>query len=432
MKRACLVCGFLVLAAGSLLAQTGSVPAKLSIDDALSIAGARNQGLAMAREAAARADASLTGASLRPNPSITASTNGFAFSRDAGSSWIDNQELTFRVEQELEIGGRRARRVESASLGIEAAKAELRDRWRQLELDVRRAYFAVVLAKADDDVSALTLADIDQLVAVSKVRLEQGEISGVEMRRLQVERFRFADERFAAQLALKHARSGLLALLGSTTLDQVFETIDALSTGSTLDVVPPLTAAVVTQAFEARPDLQAIRRQRDRALADVRLQRALKTPPITLGAGYRRDFGAGGLVLDVKVPIGLFDRNQGGMAIADADARAAQAMVAAAEIAVTLDLQRARDSLEVSTARAAYVEREYLRNAREARDIILASYRAGAATLTDYLDAQRALREAQRVANRAQFDCRISRFQFDAALGRSTPLPEDRRERIVR
>ena len=106
--------------------------------------------------------------------------------------------------------------------------------------------------------------------------------------------------------------------------------------------------------------------------------------------------------------------------------------MAAAEIAVALDVQRSRNGLEMSQARVAYIEREYLRNAREARDIVLESYRAGAATLTDYLDAQRALREAQRVANRAQFDYRISLFQLDAALGRSMPLPDDRRERNSR
>ena len=48
---------------------------------------------------------------------------------------------------------------------------------------------------------------------------------------------------------------------------------------------------------------------------------------------------------------------------------------------------------------------------------MLASYRAGASTLIDYLDAQRTLRDAQRAENRALFDYRVSSFELEAALG---------------
>lgn len=420
-----------------LQAQDTVVPPRLSLDAALKLAGERNPALAIARESIARAEAGVVGAGTRINPSVSALSEGYAFSNVAGSSFLNSQELVFRVEQELETGGRRARRVEGAQIGVESARAELRDRWRQIQLDVRRAYFLVVLAKADYDVATLTLNGIDQLIAVNKARLEQGEISGVEMRRLQVERFRFADDRFTAELALKNTRGELLALLNITPLTQVFETSDTLAAEAAPVSAAPGTGALVgdawfAQAKASRPDLEAIRRERDRAQSDFRLQQALRLPNVTLGAGYRRDFGSAGLVLDLKVPLGLFDRNQAGIARADADRRAAEARVAAAEIAVALDVQRTRNGLEVSQARVAYVEREYLKNAREARDIVLSSYRAGAATLTDYLDAQRALREAQRVANRAQFDYRLSLFQLDAALGRSAPLPEDLRERNLR
>jgi len=434
MNRVLLTCGLILVGAGRLLAQDSVVPARLSLDAALRLAGERSAGLAIARESVARAEAGVVSASTRPNPALTLLSEGYDFAREPGSAFLNSQELVFRLEQELETGGRRARRTEGAQMGVESARAELRDRWRQLQLDVRRAYFSVVLARADDAVATLTLNDIDQLITVNKARLEQGEISGVEMRRLQVERFRFADDRFASDLALKNARGSLLALLSITPLDQAFETTDSLAAEGAArpEAAPSAGGALFTQALASRPDLEAVRRERDRAQSDVRLQQALRAPIVTLGAGYRRDFGAGGLVLDLKVPLGLFDRNRGGIARADADRRAADARVAAAEIAVALDVQHARNALEIHKARVAYVEREYLTNAREARDIVLASYRAGAATLTDYLDAQRSLREAQRVANRAQFDYRLGVFQLDAALGQSAPLPEDRRERNLR
>jgi outer membrane protein TolC len=74
--------------------------------------------------------------------------------------------------------------------------------------------------------------------------------------------------------------------------------------------------------------------------------------------------------------------------------------------------------VEINRARVAYIEKEHLQNARQSRDIVLASYSAGAIGLTDFLDAQRAFRETQRAYNRALYEYRVSVFELDAALGK--------------
>ena len=117
------------------------------------------------------------------------------------------------------------------------------------------------------------------------------------------------------------------------------------------------------------------------------------------------------------MPLPLFNRNEAGVARAGAEQLQAAARLAEAETRVSLDVQEALNAVDVCRRRVAYVEGEYLKSAREARDIVLASYRSGAATLIDYLDAERALREALRTQNRARFDYRISLFQYDAAVG---------------
>jgi hypothetical protein len=147
---------------------------------------------------------------------------------------------------------------------------------------------------------------------------------------------------------------------------------------------------------------------------------------ILLQAGLKRDFGTNGFVVTFGVPLPLFNRNEGGVARAGAEERQAAAQLTAAETRVTLEVQEALNSVDVSRRRLDYVEGEYLKNAREARDIVLASYRSGATTLIDYMDAQRALREALRTQNRARFEYRISLFQYEAAVG--TPSVTVRKE----
>jgi cobalt-zinc-cadmium efflux system outer membrane protein len=86
-------------------------------------------------------------------------------------------------------------------------------------------------------------------------------------------------------------------------------------------------------------------------------------------------------------------------------------------------VQQAANALEVSRARVAYIEREFLDNAAQSVAIARNSYQLGAATLIDLLDAQRTWRETRRTYNRALYDLRISQFQLDAAIGREVATP---------
>ncbi len=428
MRSVCIAALGVVLG-GALYGQEAALPARLTLEEALRIAEARNPQVVFARQGVAGSEADVVAAGKRPNPSFAFSSEGIPLSQANRPAFFDNQELTVDVQQEFEPGGRRRLRTEQASYGVAASRATVQDTVRRLRFEVCRAYVQVVLAKADDEVARTTLDEIDHVLAIDRARFEQGELSGVELRRLQVERFRFADDAFAAELALRNARSALLAVLNVRPLDQPFEAVDDLlstSFAATRAEPPESAAAVVGLALASRPDLDVARRERDRAQAGIRLQEALRTPSFSVGAGLKRDFGSNGLVVTFGVPLPLLDRNQGGIARAGAEERQAAAQLAAAETRVTLEVQEALNAVDVSRRRLDYVEGEYLKNAREARDIVLASYRSGAATLIDYMDAQRALREALRTQNRARFDYRTSLFQYEAAVG--TPSAVVRKE----
>jgi cobalt-zinc-cadmium efflux system outer membrane protein len=422
---------FAVVLSGTLYAQGSDFPASLSLEEALRIARARNPQLSAAQQEAIGSEADVIAAGKRPNPVFALTAEGIPFSQFSRQPFLDSQDLSVSVEMELEPGGRRRFRTEQAQHGAEASHARVQDALRRLRFEVCRAYAQVVLAKADDDVARATLGEIDQVLALNRIRYEQGDLSGMELRRLEVERFRFADEAFAAELALRNARSTLLAWMNVTPLDRPFELTDDLLSapvGAVAAAPGETTEAAVNRALANRPDLAATLREQDGAIAGIHLQRALRTPLFSVGAGLNRDFGANGLVVSFGVPLPLFNRNEGGVARAGAEERQAAARVAAARTSVALDVQQASNAVDVSRRRLAYVEDEYLKSAREARDIVLASYRSGAAALMDYLDGQRALREALRTQNRARFDYQISLFQYEAAIGSSaTPTGKEPR-----
>jgi len=392
------------------------VPARLSLADAVRIAEARSPLLAVARAGIGMADAEAIGAGKRPNPSLSVESQGYPLFSADRPSFANTQELTVAIDQELEPGGRRRWRVESARLEGEAARAGVRDQFRRLRLDVQRAYMAVVLAAADLDAATSTLADVDTVVALNQARHDQGELSGVELRRAQVERHRFADDALLAELALKNARSRLLALLDLRPLDQEFETTDRLEGPG---AAPPAETAPASAhaALANRADVTALRLGERRAEAETALQRALRVPAFSVGAGWQRNYGTNAVVVRATVPLPLRNRNEAGLARAAAERSLAAGRVSAATAGAALEAQLAANAVASSRERASRISADYVRLARESRDIVLASYRAGAATLIDLLDAQRALRDSQRAENRARFDYQVSGFELEAALG---------------
>jgi cobalt-zinc-cadmium efflux system outer membrane protein len=415
------------LAGGTAAAQTDTVPARLSLADAVRLADERNPTLDAARQQVGVADAGTAAAKRWPNPLASIESAGYNGQSTPYGFW-DRQELTIRVEQEFELAGRRRLRGEAAGAAAAATRAALDNRVRQLHVEVQRVYFQLVLARLDAEQARASLAEIDQVIAVSRSRYKQGEISGGELRRLEVERLKFSEDALQAELATRTSRSALLALLGAPRLDQPLEPIDTLTApgGRTEGVVAPgppapgaaSRAAVLTsQALASRADITAARQEQVRAQAELGLQQALGTPNLSVTGGYRRDFGANGLVWGVAIPLPLLDRNASGITRAEAEQRLAGSLLKEREVAVSLEVQQAFDLVDISRERVASIERDYLQKAREARDAVLAAYRAGESDLLDYLDAQRAYRDVQRTYNRALFDHRLSLLQLDAAIG---------------
>lgn len=419
-----LVCVAMLLAIRAGAHAQAEIPSRLTLPEALRLASARNPRIAGARAGVDAAAADRITARLRPNPVITLDSAGYPLFESNRGSFADTQELNVRVDQDLDFGARRRLRRESAERGAGQADASRRDVERQVLLDVRRSYLQAALAQADLDTARSTLAEIDRVLTLNRARLQQGEISGAEVRRLHAERLRFLDDVFASELALRNATASLLTLLNAPNPGQALEIADGLRAAEvaetpSLMVLPDLQ----TQAVASRPDLAAAIEAERRADVETRLQRALVRPVPTVGGGYNRNFGTNGISVGISVPLPLFNRNQGTIARAEAEQRQAALARAAVQADVALDVQQAANALEVSRARVASIEREFLDNAEQSVAIARNSYQLGAATLIDLLDAQRTWRETRRTYNRALYDLRISQFQLDAAIGREVVTP---------
>ena len=219
MRRSVPFLGAVILLPVALAAQGTAVPQELTFADALHIAESANPAFRAARNLVGMAEADAREAGSRPNPVVAMEGEGYsAFTPRQRSFWND-QALTLRLTQEIETAGRRGHRVRAADAGIEVARSEVADARRRLHLEIGRAYFRLALAQADRATAAAARDELEQVIALTEARFAAGEVAGIELRRLQVERLNFVDRVFAIDLAVSNARVTLLGLLGARRPD---------------------------------------------------------------------------------------------------------------------------------------------------------------------------------------------------------------------
>lgn len=403
--------------------QQSLILSRLALSDAIRIAIGQNPELKAARKNIDIAEADLVDASKRLNPVLTINSESFPLFESNQGGFLNNQELVARFDYEIETSGKRRLRTKVAGQQIEIERLRYQNAERELALRVKRVYFEVVLAQTNLDLAQQILGDIDQVIALDRVRFRQGEISGGELKRVEVERLRFLDDVFATQLALRNAQSTLLALMGLENLDVNFRAVEPLALDLSqprrfIGLPPPLPVAELQQrALTQRPDMAAAFHAERRADTETLRQRALRTSNVIVGGGYKRDFGVNSVVFGVTIPLRIFNRNQGGVARALAQREQAQHRAEAIDRLIRLEVRKAHNAVEINRQRVEYIEREYLQKSDESRNIVLASYRFGEANLVDLLDAERAYAATRQVYNQALFDYRFSLYELGAAIG---------------
>ncbi len=410
----------LILSPSRLPAQDSSIPPRLTLEQAIRLAFARNPALAAARNGIEALEGDSVTASQRLNPAVTFEEEDFPIRADPGR-FFDTQEITLRFDYEIERGGRRQLRTQSAQQAVDAERLAYQDQVRRIELEVKRAFSRMVLAKSNLETSRSILEQAERMIELNRVRLAQGDISALDLNRIEVEKLRFQDDVFQTDLLLRNSRSALLALLNAPDLAQDVDVAGSLPVTDEVQEagLPPQVPLdeLLRIALSKRPDIASVLKQRDRADTETRLQRAIRSPNVTIGGGYKRNAADNSFVFGVTVPLQMFNRNQGGILRAEAEHKRSANLEDALRKQIQLEVQQAYNAVEINRQRVEYIRTQHLVRAEDASRVTLTSYNLGGATLMDYLDAQRTYRDALRIYNQALFDERISLYELASAIG---------------
>src|SRR6266705_1268918 len=148
---------------------------------------------------------------------------------------------------------------------------------------------------------------------------------------------------------------------------------------------------------------------------------ARRWPNPTLGVQYTHsEFQVSGDLANqvgasVSVPLPVFNQNQGEIERAEAEALIARREVEKLRLAIPQEVRSAVASYTIARERVARFEDAFLRQAREARHAAEVSFREGAVSLLEFLEAERTYVQTEREHLAALRDLNTAAFDVTRA-----------------
>ncbi|WP_025139869.1 TolC family protein [Achromobacter sp. DH1f] len=350
----------------------------LTLEQALANAYERSPLLSAARNEAAASEGQVTQAGVMPNPSI-----------DVG---IDDNRRTTRttstmLSMPVELGGKRAARVQAAGLARDIAQRDLSSARADLRAGVIAAFFDVAVAQETVRVSQGTIEIAENALRLADRRVAAGKAPPLESSKARVQLANSRIEARAADAALATARRTLGQLWGAPEPDfsQVGADLQALPQRGAIDDL--------RGALAASPRMQAGRLAVDLGRAQLEVEKSKRYPDITLSAGMARDNeqGRNKAQFGVAIPLPLFDRNQGNVYSATMQSYKAQDLYRELESRMTAELLQAVAQFDLAAGSVREYRATVLPGATEAYDSARKGFEAGKVSFLEVLDAQRTL-----------------------------------------
>ncbi len=379
----------------------------LTLAEALERARQSNPELqALALEASA-VDAAGQQAALPPNPSLDYLREG---KTSAGGS------STVQLSIPLELGGKRAARMEAARTGSRAAALDLAVGRARIEAEVVAAYQQTYLAQQHVALAAQVSETGRRSSDAAARRVLAGKVSPVEEARARVAEANWRMEGVTAQRELDEARIKLASLLGNAGSE-----VGTLAAPAS-PAEAGLHGAQLEGLIASAPAIERAVAEVDAGAASLRMERAARVPDVSLVVGSKRSEGlerdrVRQNIIGLSVPLPLFNRNQGAILAAERRTDKARAELEATRQRIRAEAMQAHARMQASMQQERLVREDVLPGAQYAAEAAMKGFEAGKFNYVEVLDAQRTWVQAQGQHLRAISDFYRARADLAKLVG---------------
>lgn len=209
------------------------------------------------------------------------------------------------------IAGQRNKRVRLEKINKEMALYQFEEVLRTLRSELKEKFIALYFTQKSQSIYDREIDSLAHLLVVLKEQNEKGNVSLLEKSRIEALLLSLRQERndIANQvISLQGDMRLLLGISGNDTFEPIFD--ESVLNQIDMDSVP---FSELTSLLYERPDLKLAQASVKASEADVRLQRSLAFPEVSVKGTYDN---AGNFINDywrsgLSVSLPIFNRNQG-------------------------------------------------------------------------------------------------------------------------
>ncbi len=389
----------------------------ISLDQAIDLALAHNHALKATRTLILQNQAQEITANLRPNPTFGADSQFIPIftPQDFSADELNqSQQFDIGVSYLFERGHKRQRRLQAARDLTAVTRAQVADAERSLVFDVGQQFVSVLLAESTLQFAQEDLKDFQGTVDIAPGAVQcRAPSAKAIILKIKLQLLQFQTDLSSARLAKVQALVGLRQLLGYDAVPANYDVLGDLAYQPLKGNVEDMQA----RAIRERPDFQAARLGVTAAQSQVLLAQANAKVDVNGTSDFTHTAGQSSVSLFASFDLPIFNRNQGEIARSRYALTQAQEAQQAASDTVMSDVASAYEAVRSNDEIVQLYNSEYLKQAQDSRDISEYAYKRGAASLLDFLDAERSYRAAQLAYRQALASYLTALEQLKQAVG---------------
>ena len=375
-------------------AANGQGSTLITLDQAIELALAHNHSLKASRTQIQQNQAQEITANLRPNPTFGADTQFVPFFSPqdfSGNNLDQTQQFDVGLSYLFERGKKRQHRLQAARDTTAVTRAQITDAERTLAFNVGQQFVSVLLAESTLKFAEDDLKGFQQTVDISEAQFKAGYIGEGDFLKIKLQLLQFQTDVSSARLAKVQALVGLRQFLGYDAVPAEYDVIGDLAYQPIHAKLEDLQA----QALRERPDFRAAELGIKAAQSQIDLAKANGKVDVTGTYDFTHVSGENAASIFASFDLPIFNRNQGEIARTRYALTQAQEQQQSASDTVLSDVENAYEAVKSNDEVVQLYTSGYLKQAQDSRDISEYAYKRGAASLLDFLDAERSYRATQ-------------------------------------
>ena len=401
------------------------MPPRLTRQQAVDEALARNPALVAANEQAIEAKAGIVVATAWPDPSLVTEI-------DQERSFVEpssGSERDLGIQFTVPYPYRTHLNRKIANATWQQALFSVTQLRQQTAFQTLQAYDAILVALRHRDDLTQSREMSRQFLDKTEERFRGGTVARLDVLKARVDLSKAENDLIANERAISTARAGLNKLLGRP-LGTDLEPTDGLSVPRPV----PEISLLVQLAAKSRPELLSMNSQQAAAHDSTVLSKQYWTPDINMTLWNSQIEGEpNSYKFDGGITIPLFFWQHHGGAIKAAEHHELELKATGSDLLaqVLLDVQTTHSTATTALRQAVYLRDELVPEATAAYDAVLASYGLGGSSALDLLDAKATLLDAQSQYTDALGMVNDALADLERAVGAPLPpaIPETHNEK---